>query len=288
MIGGLLLDACVIGAIALFGWAGGLLGGVASIARTICAFTALVVATLLCVPAGGAVHALTGIGSEMSRIVGAGLCGAIAWLATAALLRWWLARRRARRVDPEWDVPLEDPLERHGFAVAAGALFGLGWVTLFVAMLVMLPGNNFVARAAVGSSSGAVLIRQEGVLKWLDARFPHYTQTLPKGERGAVVGNAGALPMRGAAVARPATADADQLLRSVNAIRRRRSLGTLEPNQATARVAQRQAEALAQDHQLSSRVSGGATLDAQVQAALGGDATLYEERASVLVVWAHT
>ncbi|MBC7460364.1 MAG: hypothetical protein H7287_03280, partial [Thermoleophilia bacterium] len=47
-------------------------------------------------------------------------------------------------------------------------------------------------------------------------------------------------------------------------------------------------EALAQDHQLSSRVSGGATLDAQVQAALGGDATLYEERASVLVVWAHT
>ncbi|MCW2974077.1 MAG: hypothetical protein JWN72_2350 [Thermoleophilia bacterium] len=288
MIGGLLLDLCVVAAIVLFGWAGGLLGGVASIGRTIAAYVAFVVAALMCDPSGDVVHALTGLGAETSRIVGAGLCGAIVWLAMAAVLRWWLARRAAGRIDPEWDVPLEDPLERRGVAVVSGALFGLGWVTLFVAMLVMLPGDNFVSRAAVGSTSGAALIRQEGVLQWLDARFPHYTQTLPKGERGAVVGNAGSLPMRGAGVARAATADADQLLRSVNAIRRGRSLEVLEPNRAIARVAQRQAEALAQDHQLSTRVAGGATLDAQVQAALGGDATLYEEHASVLVVWAHT
>lgn len=282
-----MVDACVVGAIALFGWAGGLLGGAASIARTICAFLAFAVAVLLCDPAGVFVAALTGLGKETSRIIGASLTGAITWIAMAALVRWWQARRRAARVDPEWEYEADDPLDRTGIARVAGALFGLGWAILFTSMLVMLPGDNIVSRAAVASNSGGLLIRQEGILRWLDARFPHYTQTLPKGAEGAVVGNAGSLPMRGTTVADAVPADADVLLGSVNAKRRAADRDTLEPNRAVAAVAQRHAEALAEDHELSTRASG-VRLDGQVRAALGSDADSFGARPTVLVVWAHT
>lgn len=75
MIGGLFVDACVAATIALFGWAGGQLGGIASIARTVSAFVAFGVAALVCDPAGSLVASLTGLGDESARIVGTGLAG---------------------------------------------------------------------------------------------------------------------------------------------------------------------------------------------------------------------
>jgi hypothetical protein len=286
MIGGYFVDACVIAAIAAFGWAGGQLGGRASVMRTVCGLVAFVVAVLLCSPAGRVIGAVTSFGPDTCRIIGTLLVGFIVWMAVASLLRSWLVRRDARRYDDEWDLQPADPLDRGSIATIAGALFGLGWAAIFLSLLVMLPADTVVSRAAVSSAGGGLLIRQESGLRWLDRHFSHYTQALPKGKLGAEVGDVGELPMRGAHTSADIPGDADALLLSINAIRRNADTTTLEPNRALATIAQRQADALAEDHRLSPLLPGGATLDAQVRAALGADSGLYRTTAGVLVAWA--
>jgi uncharacterized protein YkwD len=205
------------------------------------------------------------------------------------MLGWWLGRRQARRFEPDWEVQLPDPIDRRSAAIAAGLVFGLAWATLFLAMIVMLPGDTPVTRAAVASNTGGLLIRNDGVLRWLDVRFPHYTQTLPKGKDGAVVGEAGELPMRGEPEVQDVPLDADVMVRSINALRTDADLNTLAPNRTIAAVAQRHARTLAQDHVLSLQVPGdGGPLTPQVLAALGSDAPNFDGEPAVRVAWAHS
>jgi hypothetical protein len=289
LIGGLFVDVCMLAAIALFGWAGGQLGGTASLVRTLSALGALAVAVLVCDPMGSLMAAVTGAGEEVARVLGIGVSGIAGWFAFRAMLRWWLARRQARRFEPDWDVQLPDPLERQSVAIAAGVVFGLSWTALFLGMLVMLPGDTPISRAAVASNTGGLLIRHDGILRWLDGQFPHYTQTLPKGKAGAVVGEVGTLPMRGDDAVHDVPLDADVMVRSINALRADADVQTVAPNRRIATVAQRHARSLAQDHVLSLQVPGdGGPLTPQVIAALGSESPNFDARPGVRVVWAHS
>ena len=289
MIGGIFVDLCVVAAICLFGWAGGILGGIASLVRTISAFGALVIAVLLCDPMGAVVGALTPASDEVARVLGIGISGIVGWITFRALLRWWLARREVRRFDPEWEDQPPDPLDGQVVAIAAGAACGFVWAPLFLALLILLPNDTPITRAAVASHTGGALIHQERVLRWLDVRFPHYTQTLPKGKHGAVVGEVASLPMRGGSKPHDVPSDADAMLRSINALRVQADIQTVAPNQRIATVAQRQARALAEDRALSTQVpGGGGPLAPQVIAALGSDAAAFDDRPGIRAVWAHS
>ncbi|MCW2926455.1 MAG: hypothetical protein JWM86_423, partial [Thermoleophilia bacterium] len=162
------------------------------------------------------------------------------------------------------------------------------WALLFISFLVLLPADNFVSRAAVRSVTGGLLVRQEGALRWLSEGFPHYTQQLPKGKLGVVVGERGDLPMRGSDEPEAKPRDTEQLVRIINRVRAGRDAASLTYNPDIAGVAERQAMALAAERVLSYRSPTGAKLDDRVRAALGENAASFEQEIGIEVVWAHS
>ncbi|MCW2960038.1 MAG: hypothetical protein JWM90_425 [Thermoleophilia bacterium] len=289
MIGGLLLDVVVLGAVALFGWAGAQLGGLASIVRLVASLFASLVAVMLRDPVGNIVESALGASEDFCRLIGMLITGAISYIAVANIARWWIARRQAQRVDAGYDddaAPDSWAMPRVG--MVAGGLLGLGWAIAFVAMLVLLPTDNFLSRGAVRSVPGIALIEQEGVLRWAVDGFPHYAQTLPKGRLGSVIGEAEDLPMRGEDSPDVRAQDAPVLLDEINRLRTRRNIGPLSFNSAISAVAERHARDLALERRLSESTVSGGSLAPRVLSALGESAPSFRDEVGIVVAWAHT
>lgn len=285
MIGGLLVDALVVAAVAAFGWAGMQLGGVASLQRAVSSIVGFLAAAIMREPAGLVVQGVLGASEDFCRLVGMVAVGIGAYIATTRLFEWWRARS-ATGDDTEPGAPV-DTLESSTTAMVAGGALGLGWSLLFAALLVMLPADNPISRAAANSYTGAALIAQEGGLRWLADGFPHYTQTLPKGKVGVVVGERASLPLHGTIEPEDAAGDHDLLLRVINRERRARSVSVLAFNPDLGSVAQRHATALAADRSLSYSSPGGGTLDGRARAALGEAAGGFDDEVGIEVAWAH-
>lgn len=289
MIGGLLIDLMVVGAIAAFAWAATILGGMSTAMRLAECIAAFAVAALLRDPVGDIVDSFIGASDDFNRLVGMLVVGLATYIAANRLLSWWRARRTAAReaeVEVVEDIS-EDPLDSDLVARIAGGALGLGWAVLFVALLVLQPSSNLISRAAIASRVGGTLIDHDAMLRWLNEGFPHYTQALPKGRLGAVVGETDSLPMREPVEATERARDHDRLLRSINGMRRDARIRVLAFNPDIAAVARRHAIALAEDRTLSYRTPGGGSLDGRVQAALGEASGEFTEDVGVEVVWAH-
>jgi uncharacterized protein YkwD len=290
MIGGLLADLLVLAAIALFAWAGAQLGGVASVSRTLASLVAFAIAALLRDPVGRLLEAMLGTSDDFARLLAMLLVGVGAYIAVTSLLRYATALRAARRFvdDEKGDDFATDPLDRRGVAMAAGGILGLVWVLAFVVMLMLLPADNFISRSAARSVPGNLFIAQEGVLRWVVGGFPHYTQTQPKGEFGAVVGERGSIPLQGDEEPRLRPRDAEVLLDEVNRMRTRRGVSPLGFNPDVSAVAERHASSLVSESRLSVTPPGGGQLQPRVLAALGEAAPGLREEVGTVVAWAHT
>ncbi len=289
MIGGLLIDAMVIGAVVAFAWAATMLGGMSTLMRLGEALAAFAVAALLREPAGDIVGSMLGASEDFNRLVGMGIVALATYIGANRLFTWWRGNREAARnaeIESHEDIQ-EDPLDSDAVARFAGGVLGLGWALLFVALLVLQPASTFVSRAAIASRVGGQLIDQEHALRWLNAGFPHYTQALPKGKLGAVVGEKSSLPMREPVEAKERGRDHDQLLRSINSLRRDQRARVLAFNPDIAAVARRHSVGLAEEQRLSYSASGGGKLDDRVRAALGEAVDEFSEDVGVEVVWAH-
>lgn len=289
MIGGLLIDAMVIGAMVAFAWGATKLGGISSLMRLGEAIAAGVVAALLRDPAGDIVQSMIGTSKDFSRLVGMGLVALATFIAANRLLTWWRSNREEARnagVETHEDIE-EDPLDSDRVASFAGGLLGLFWALLFVALLVLQPASTIISRAAIASRVGGQLIEQENALRWLNQGFPHYTQALPKGMLGAVVGEKSSLPMREPIEVTERPRDHDDLLRSINNLRRDQRSRVLAFNPDIAAVARRHAIALAEEQTLSYTAPGGGELDDRVRAALGEAAADFTEDVGIELVWAH-
>jgi len=291
VIGGLIVDVMVVAAVLAFVWAGRELGGRVSLARVLASYAAFVTAVLVRDPAGTIIEAALGTSIDFSRLVGTLIAGVAAYLAVNSIVVWWFNKRRAAAEGSEDDDALArepDWIDDSRFAAFGGGLLGLGWVATFVAVLVLLPADRPFASAAINSNTGGLLIRQEEALRWFAEGFPHYTQTLPKGKEGAVVGERDSIPMRGddEPVDRPE--DSDVLLNAVNDLRRSARVRTLAFNPDVAAVARRHALALAADHRLSYETPGGGKIDDRVASARGEASGAFDDDAGIEVVWAHS
>ncbi len=289
MIGGLFIDLMVVGAIAAFAWAATMLGGISTLMRLGETLIAFAVAALLRDPAGAIVDSIIGASEDFNRLVGMAIVGLATYIAANRLFSYWRARRTATR---EADVEIgdeldDDPLDSDGVARFAGGLLGLGWALLFVALLVLQPASTIISRSAIASRVGGQLIGQEHALRWLNEGFPHYTQALPKGKLGAVVGERSELPMREPVEVEERERDHDQLLRQVNGLRRDDRSRVLAFNPDIAAVARRHALALAEERTLSYETAGGGSLEDRARAALGEAAGEFDDEVGVEVVWAH-
>lgn len=290
MIGGPLIDALVVAAVVAFSWGALQLGGLATLGRLVEATVAFVIAALLRDPAGAVVGALIGRSVDVNRLVGMIIVGLATWIGVHSVYRWWRARRLAARTGEAGDhdeVIDDDPLDSPVVARVAGAVLGVGWSLLFLALLVLQPANTPISRAAIDSRIGGALIEQRDGLQWLRDGFPHYTQTLPKSTLGAVVGERSDLPLREPVKVRERGGEADELLREINGLRREARVRVLSFNPDVAAVARRHAVALARDQRLSLRAPSGAPLDGRVLAALGESSGSFGEDVGVEVVWAH-
>lgn len=289
MIGGLVIDAMVLGAVVAFAWAATLLGGMSTLMRLGESIAAFAVAAMLREPAGEIVGSLLGASEDFNRLVGMGVVGLATYIAANRLFTYWSGRREAvRNADVETPEDIrEDPLDNDGVARFAGGVLGLGWAVLFVALLVLQPASTFVSRAAIDSRTGGVLINEERLLRWLNDGFPHYTQALPKGKLGAIVGERSSLPMHEPVEVAERPRDHDVLLRRINDLRRTARARVLAFNPDIAAVARRHALALASDQVLSYDAPGGGPIDVRVRAALGEAAADFNEDVGVEVVWAH-
>lgn len=290
MIGGLLTDVLVVAAVVAFSWAALQLGGLSALGRTVEAVVAFAVAALLRDPAGSVVGALIGRSEAFNNLVGMLLVALATWIGAHAVFRWWRARRATVRAEAAAEHGVDgggDPLDTPFVARVAGAALGVGWSLLFVALLVLQPASTPISRAVVDSRVGGLLIEQEEGLQWLRDGFPNYTQSLPKGKLGAVVGEEARLPLHEPVEATVRGQDADALLREINDLRRAAQRRVLVFNADIAAVARRHALALARDQQLSYRAPSGSPLDARVLAALGESAAGFGQEVAVEVVWAH-
>lgn len=289
LIGGLLIDAMVIGAVVAFAWAATMLGGISTLMRLGEAIAAFTVAALLRDPAGSVIREFIGTSVDFSRLIGMGLVALATFIGANRLLAYWRSNRdAARNADVETHEEVEeDPLDSDGVARFAGGALGLGWALLFVALLVLQPASTIISRSAIASRTGGLLIDQEQALRWLNEGFPHYTQALPKGKLGAVVGETSSLPMREPVEATERGRDHDDLLRSINGLRRDQRSRVLAFNPDIAAVARRHALALAEEQTLSYTSPGGGNLDDRVRAALGEAAGDFTEDVGQEVVWAH-
>ncbi len=289
MIGGILVDVLVVAAVVAFAWGATLLGGLSALGRLLEAIVAITVAALLRDPVGSLVQSMLGASDDFSRLVGMLLVGLGTWVCMQALFRYWVARRAAARQDPEDEFGFDegDPLDTPRVARIAGGLLGLGWALLFLSLIVLQPRDTVFARSAVQSRLGGMLIQQQSVLEWLREGFPHYTQTLPKGKLGAVVGEYDSLPMREPVEAKDRGGDADALLRSINDLRRNADSRVLAFNPDMAGIARRHAKSLVNQQQLSYRSTTGASLEPQVRSALGESAGTFDDEVGIEVVWAH-
>ena len=289
MIGGIVVDLLVIGAVLAFAWGGTILGGLSTLGRLSEAVVAVTVAALLRDPVGSLVQSLLGASDDFSRLVGMLLVGLATWICVQMLFRYWVARRAAGRIDPEDDYALDggDPLDSPRVARLAGGVLGLGWALLFLSVIVLQPRDTVVSRSAIQSRIGGMVIHQQSVLEWLRDGFPHYTQTLPKGKLGAVVGERDDLPMRDPVEAEARGNDADTLLRSINDLRRNADSRVLAFNPDIAAIARRQAVSMAEQTRLTYRSAGGGSLDSRVLSALGESAGEFGEDVGIEVVWAH-
>lgn len=288
MIGGLLVDVLVVAAVAAFGWAGLQLGALASLQRAVASIVAFVLAALLREPAGATVEGLIGTSEDFSRLVGMLAIGVGGYLAATRVFDGWRARRQGDADDERRMPGRDDGIDSPAIAMVAGGVLGLAWSVLFVALLVLLPADSAIARAAASSYTGGALIAEEDGLRWFSEGFPHYTQTLPKGEDGVVVGEQRSLPMHGDVEPEPAGQDADTMLRVINRVRRARAVPVLAFNPDLAAVAQRHASALASDKSLAYTSPGGGDLEARARAALGEAAGAFTEDVGVEVAWAHS
>jgi uncharacterized protein YkwD len=284
MIGGLFVDAIVLFAIFAFEWAGPQLGATDAIRRAVACAAAFLGAALLRDPLGSIVRHVLGSSVDFSRLVAMLVAGVGVYLAASRLLQW----RNAQRVDRIFDGYDAEEFGSPVLAAVDGGLLGLCWAVLFIGMLVLMPSDNIVSRAAVRSFTGGLLIRQEGALRWFADGFPHYTQTLPKGELGAVVGERDSIPMRGHEEPTSRNQDADVLLRAINGARLAHDVQSLTFNADVSGVARRQAESLVTEHQLSFEAPGGGKLDPRVQAALGETAGDFSPDVGIQVAWAHS
>jgi len=290
LLGGLLIDASVIGAIGAFAWAGTQLGAVASLWRAMSCLGAFAVAALTRDPAGDIVG-LLGVSDDLARLIAMIVVGFGAFFAIGSILRWAL-NRGAVEPDVELDeyggLPEEDAWRGSApIAAIAGGALGVCWALLFVSLLVLMPAASPVSSAAIDSHVGEQLISHEGGLRWLGTGFPHYTQTLPKGEQGAVVGEQVNVNMRGPIGNDKRPTDIEIVLDQINDARRARTTAPLEFNANIAGVAQRHALDLAQDRTLSYTSPGGGSLDGRVSASLGESSVDFEEQIGLEVAWAH-
>ena len=294
MIGGTVVDVLVVVAVLAFAWGATQLGGLASLGRLFESICAVTVAALLRDPVGSLVQDLIGTSDDFSRLVGMLLVGLGTWIAANRVYRWWRARREAMRMasdDDEFDdlelLVDDDPLDSETIARITGLIMGLGWVLLFVAMLVLQPADSVISRSAVSSRVGGMQIHRRHMLEWMTEGFPHYTQTLPKGKLGAVVGERDDLPMREPVDAKSVSDDTDDLLRSINKLRRNSNERVLAFNPDIAAVARRHAVSLANAETLSYSSPSGGALDQRVLTALGESSGAFSEDVGEEVLWAH-
>lgn len=294
MIGGALVDICLLGTVLAFAWGAVQIGGISALGRLFEATVALIAAVVLRDSAGSLMESLLGSSADFARLVGMLLVGVGIWFAANRVYRWWRQRRELSRLTQDEQEGLElinpdddDRLESVWVARLAGAVMGMGWGVLFIAILVLQPADTPLSRSAIASHTGGWLISNRTALDWLREGFPHYTQTLPKGRIGAIVGERGSIAMRAPLEAEVRPKDADQLLQSINELRRNSVQSVFTFNPQIAGVARRHAASLIDTQRLSYRSATGGVLDQRVIAALGDSASVFDDAVGIEVVWAH-
>ena len=286
MIGGVLVDALVVAAIAAFAWAGGLLGASRSIERLVATLVGAVVAVLLRDPLGGRLERTLGVEIDNANLLAMFFTGTGVYL----LIRWLLTRYRG---EPEYgtegealDAGYDDEYieAKSPTGVVIGGVLGFAWGVFFVALLVLLPADNLVSRSAVRSFTGGQLIRHDTALRWIVDGFPHLAQPLPKGVDGAVLGPVDSLPMRGEIALTPVTTDNAIILDSINRSRRTKGVQELTYNPDLAEIAERTASGLALDRTLELK---GAEVRSRIEASIGATLPQFDPEPGVITAWAH-
>jgi len=177
-VGGLIIDIAVLLVIAGFGFAGSELGLVRALIRLVAIVCAAAIAGLLLRPVSWIVGFVLPGSDDFARLVSMLGVGAAMFLAIAALVSWyaeWVPHEKVMRLD-------------RAFGAVPGALIGVLWCALMVALLVLTPSSSVLSRWPMQSVAGQFLVSYaESPMEWLTTTFPHYTQILPKGSRGAQV-----------------------------------------------------------------------------------------------------
>lgn len=293
MISGLLIDALLLCAVAAFAWGGVQLGGREQFVRTVASAIALVVASLARHSSGEVAQAVTGFSEDVSRLIAVLAVAVAVYVLVARYLKERFAHVGDAGPDGYYgDEPVAEEAPTHldddRVAALLGAVLGLGWAVLLVAMIMLVPSDTPWTRAAINSQTGGLLIHQKSALEWLVDGFPHFTQTLPKGKAGAIVGERDQLPMRLDDAPKNRPRDADTMLRVINRVRADSKIGTLDFNTKVSEVAARQAFALAEAQRLSRTAVDGSDVEAQVQATLAASAVPFTDDVGIEVAWAHS
>lgn len=279
-MGGSLIDILVIAIVAGFAWVGASLGLVRSSVRLVAAAGAVLLAALLRAPVGSVIDRISPIGDDLSNLLAMLAVGYGAYLAIAALATYY----------SHW-VPHDDiaHLDR-ALGAVPGALVGIGWSALMVALVALLPSDNRATVATIESKSGGVMIEGvPGIPKWLRASFPRYTQTLPKGERGAETrASEEDLPLRLTDEPRDLREEAGTLLSNINQYRKSEGLSTLTWNLEVASAARRHSRAMLEDDFFAyAPPDGGLAFEDRMKSSLGTNVPRYD-RFAEQIVWSHT
>lgn len=272
----LFVDLGALAAIGAFAWAGTLLGLRRAALRLASLGGAALFVLALRDGVAGLVERVTPASTTVASAIAVVVVAVASWFALSRLivhvLEW-------RGVDEEGGDPR--------LGAIPGAVLGLGWALLFVAILVLLPRDDVVSRAAVRSVSGGTLIRHDTFLHWLANGFPSLTQPLPKGRTGAVVGPIdGALPIQEHRDPTGLPEDGRDMAAFIARARSEQAHDPLARLDPLSEFAQEHARDLVRERRLGRRTQSGQRLDSDALASLGSAGGAYAERVGIEVVWA--
>lgn len=277
-VSGLLVDIVVLAVLAGFGYVGSSLGLVRASIRLLAAVGAFGVAALLRAPLARLIDYLTPLSRDYGSVIAMLGVGVGTYLAVAAIVSWytdWVPHDRLYRVD-------------RMLGSVPGVVLGVSWCGLMVTLVMLVPSNNVVTRASIQSRSGGVLLAHvSGLVRWTNRAFPRLTQTLPKGERGALVRADGRIPVSTAFKHVEDPDDAGVLLGNINQYRSDKERAPFTWNPELAEAATHHSENMLLGAFLSRKVPGGSDFVDRIKTSLGSNVARYDQF-GVIVVWAHS
>lgn len=273
-----MIDVVCVLVVVTFAWSGTRFGMVDMLTRLIGVLGMLLLVLLLIDPVARLLRAMFSSSLDVADTLAVIIVGIFGYVLSTRLAGWWIEQRDFESVEAF----------QESIAAVVGAAVGIMWSLGMVIVLIMMTSSNVFTRSAIGSRVGtAVIDHGQGTLRWVNHRFPHSTQTMPKGTSGVVTGSITSLPIRSISNTNGRPADADELMGSINGYRKDHDRELLVWNIDLAELAIKQSKAMFRDGFLDTRSSSGRPLDELVKDALGGSADQYFTF-DAHVAWAHS